>query len=406
MEAILKSGVFTASAVQPKTRKGGLMAVGLTEKIIVPVLPPAASDDTRRAFLFMIMCSGTSESTSLNAWKAYVAVYTVALFPGFQSKLSANVFTISQLTDAQVKAITDLYQEFKEALEAQDEAKTTDIVARMAPAAVIPGLPAINPSLEWSTANKQWALKVIIGHYSIVLFIMGKRVEGDDHSALSGARPDAIKRKAHIHQPIAFLDGDLRLSDESHVPINSAWAELSGFRAVVVTEFAQYAQSDTNFGQDLVYTTMHLLQWSGMNHAKITMNFLQAYDWVTEIPVLRTPLGIYKDSVNALIKVDPVLRPYVKLIYGDKSPIFPRKELEPLVACALEVAEEIGEDIKKFYRSNAYVAIVEAFMEERERRNRIREGRLTELEQRYGFETEELEEVGVGGEPVDIGLGE
>jgi hypothetical protein len=220
---------------------------------------------------------------------------------------------------------------------------------------------------------------------------MGKRIEGDDHSAITASRPDAVKKKAHLSQQMAFLDGALKLSDNSHIPINSAWAELSALRALTITEFSKYSQNDTDFVQDLIYTTMHLLKWSGMTHAKITMNLLLAYPWIDEIPVLRTALGVYVESVVALMKVDPVLRPYVKLISGDKSAVFPRKELEPLVACAVSVAEETGEEIKKFYRSNAFVGVVEAFTEERDRRDRIREGKLARQEGLYTIGDEDME---------------
>jgi len=139
------------------------------------------------------------------------------------------------------------------------------------------------------------------------------------------------------------------------------------------------------------------------------MEFIRSYPWIVEIPALRTPLSVYVESMGALSRTDPVQRPFIKVIYGDKSPIFPRKELEPLVACAVKVATNVSETIKGFYVSNAFTAIVEAFEDELERRERIRTGELLQKERALGVTAEEdyeEEEEAGDEEPVPIGLPE
>jgi hypothetical protein len=176
------------------------------------------------------------------------------------------------------------------------------------------------------------------------------------------------------------LEGELRLSDESHLAINNAWAEMSQLRALVFTEYAHYNASETDMAQDIVYTTMHLLKFSNMAHAKITFDFLRAYPWAVEVPALRTSIGIYLDSIKVASSMDQNLFPYVKLIYGDKSNVFPRKELEPLVACATTVNQATQTSLADFYRSNAFNPIVEAFIIEKERRENIRDLTLRKQE--------------------------
>lgn len=390
----MKSNVFSPTAALKGGKKGTLQSVALVDKIIVPHLPKGSTDETRRAFLFLIMCSGTSSRTSLNEWKVFIATYTVALFPGMLSKLPASIFTLTPLEETQVGIILTTYQGMVSALRGRDEVALSATIAQLGAGSPIPGFPTPDPALDWKTANGQWATKIVISHYSIVLFLVGKRIEGDDHSAITTARPDAVKKKAHLSGVMGFLDGPLRLSDTSHNLINNAWAELSSLRALVMSEFAKFGQSDTDFSQDMVYTTMHLLRWGAMTHAKITMDFVRAYPWVASVPQLRASLSVFIESVRALEKVDPLLRPYVKLIYGDKSSVFPRKELEPLVACAVDVATEVSETLTAFYVSNAYQPIVDAFNEERARRERIRDAELAAREQELHIleEEEEVEE--------------
>lgn len=391
MESLLATKVFTPTATLTRGKKGAPIGLSLVDKVVVAHLPKGVSEEARRAFLFLVMCAGTSLSSSLNEWKAYVAVYTLAVAPGLEARMPASSFTLVPLTPAQVIELTTIFESFKSALSDRNESAVTDIVSRGAAASYIPGLPKWNPSLDWKPAGRMWVPKVMFGHYSIVLFLIGKRVDGDDHTSIAINRPDAIKKKAHLSMPVPFLDGDLRLSDSSHVLINNAWAELATLRGLALTEFAQFAQSDTNFSQDLIYTTMHLLRWGGMQHARITIDFLRAFPWVASIPSLRTPLAVFVESIRALEKIDPTLRSYVKLIYGDKSAVFPRKELEPLVACAVSVAKEINPTLEDFYVSNAYASIVDAFTEERDRRDKIREGELVQKERGLGLEVEEGE---------------
>jgi len=244
----------------------------------------------------------------------------------------------------------------------------------------IPGLPPLNTDQDWMEGHGEWIPKVFACHYALVLFLAGKRLEGDDHTAMTVNRPKALRDKAHLGSSVGFLDGSLRLSDVSHLQINNAWAEMANLRSTCITEFASYSASDTDFIQDIVYTTMHLLQNSGMQHAKITYGFLKAYDWVVEVPALRNSLGTYIDSIKAASKYPQTIQPYLKLIYGDKIDIFPRKDLEPLVACAVAIGRETNENLGDFYSSNEYASIVEAFLEERERRNVIRTGKMKKEE--------------------------
>jgi len=249
--------------------------------------------------------------------------------------------------------------------------------------AVVAGLPEIPKDKDWMSVHGEWIPKVLACHYSLVLFLAGKRVDGSDHTSMTVKRPKALRDKAHLGASVGFLDGALRLSDTSHLLINNAWAEMSILRSTCITEFAAFSASDTDFIQDIVYTTMHLLQFSGMQHAKITHGFLKAYDWVVEVPSLRNSLGIFVGSVKAMAKYPGEIQPYLKVIYGDKVDVFPRKELEPLVACALAVGREIDENLKDFFSSGEYAAIVEAFMDERERRRTIREGKILREEQEF-----------------------
>lgn len=376
MSVVPKTSFFSPSAAALKGKKERPVSTAFVEKIQVPVLPRSSADATRVNIGVALMAAGTSLETSLVKWKSYIAAYACAVTPAIQGKLQTEFFNFTQLTDPQVQQLNEAVEQFRTTLEAGDESRLEASKALFLSGAKLPGLPAPNAKLAWEYLHGEMVPKMIVSHFSIVLFLAGKRIDGDDHTAITESRPLALRKKCHIDESCSVLDGELRLSNPSHLVINNAWAEVSSLRAACFTEYARFNQMDTDFTQDLIYTSLHLLKFSGMQHAKITYDFLRAYPWAAEVPSLKTSIAIYVDSIFAASKYDAALQPYLKLIYSDKVPIFPRKELEPLVACAIEVAEEVNPTIKDFYRSADYTAIVEAFMEERARRTAIREGRI------------------------------
>jgi len=352
----------------------------LVDKVLVYVLPSGSKDETYSLMLHLMMIIGTSESIVLTEWKTYVASYTLCLFPALRKKMNPSGYLFREVSPTDIARIKGHLGALEAALETENEVAIQDAGSKLVDQPVLPGLPISKGPKDWMSTYGESIPKVYACHYSLVLFLAGKRIDGDDHSAVSVNRPAALKKKAHLGDAISFLDGKMRLSDKAHNQINSAWAEMSSLKALCVQEFSLFAGADTDFIQDIVHTTMHLLRYSGMQHAKITHGFIKAYPWVTEIPALKTSLGLYADSAMAAAKYPAHLQPYLKLMYGDKTDVFPRKELEPLIACAVAVSSETNESLKDFYTSGEFGAIVEAFMAERDRRDNIREGEIRKEE--------------------------
>jgi hypothetical protein len=393
MADLQKTNVFSPKGHISLTRKQQVVPTAFSDRIAVPHLPDNTTVEVRNAFAYGMMMCGTSESKLSAEWKAYLPAYTVVVVPGLKGKMAATAFSFTQLSSAQVQDFADRFSRFQLALVGRDPSAISLAKVDLESSPCMPGLPLPKKGLEWEEGFGEWEPKIYLSHYSIVLFLAGKRIEGEDHSSVAVKRPDALKRKGHMTGTIAFLDGKLRISDSAHLLVNNAWAEMSSLRSVCFTEFAKYEQMETDITQDLIYTTMHLLKFSGMAHAKITYGFLKAYPWVHEVPSLKTSLGVYVESIRAAAKYPAAIQPYVKLIYGDKAEIFPRKELEPLVACAVASESEVNDSLMGFYTSGEFGPIVDAFLNERNVRAVFRLKKLGISEQEEEEEEEEFEEV-------------
>lgn len=366
MDAIKNSTVFNPTSGIGYGTGSVAMATSFSEPITYYTLPETMSQKSRARIVFYIAALGTSTDIGLKRWKSWLVTYVCAVTPAVGKMLNRKTFQAVQLSSTKVLEVDTIFDALEDQLDAEDAAGVERSSKALADLNIFADFPRMKGGLNLGAANGEWTFKVVACHYSIVLFLAGKRVAGDDHSQITVARPRALKSKAHISDPVDLLEGSFKLSDVSHVKINDAWSEMGALRGVVFTEYIKFESVDTDEFQNLIWTTLHLLRFSGMSHASIVYNFLQVCPWVHEIPTLRPALASYARSIVEASKVDPRLFPYIKLIYGDKSTFFQRKDLEPLIACAVSVLTETNPTLSAYFTRPEFAPIVEAFNSKRQ----------------------------------------
>lgn len=377
----------TSSAGIPKGKRAPLTR--FTKKAVITVMPESAKEEARDCFALYLMLCGTSQSTDIEEWKNYIATYTAFVTPSMASQFPKEIYNMVPMAELKVNTLGTAYTGYTSSVGASEDGASEKDKLAFLQGATIPGLPRPNTDLPWHEGYMEVVPKIVVSHYSIVLFLMSKRVEKGNHDPISAKRPLALRGKAHITDVCAFLDGTLRLSDESHLLINSAWAESAALRALSIREYATYQEMETDINQDLIFTSMHLMKFGNMSHAKITYNFLKAHEWADEVPALRGAIGVYRDSIQAASKHPEYLRPYLKLIYGDKLGIFPRNELEVLIDCAVAEQKANNPTLEDFFVSDRYSAVVEAFLSEKEKRTDLRTRTLDQQVKKVTYESDE-----------------
>lgn len=367
-----KTNVFAPTSGIKQGKQSTLVKSAISSAIPVPVLPDTMLTADRIRFLSAMTAIGTSESTAVSAWKTYILAYTAALFPSLVPLFNRSVYAPVQISPDHIKDVLAKFDNLESIEEGTDEDTETDQEREFNELTIIPGAPKTDADALTRHLICETHPKIIAAHYSLLLFMAGKRIDSGDHTPITKNRPDALIRKAHLDFEPVILTGSLRFSDASHNAINSAWQELAALRSICFRTFAEYEAEATDDIQDMIFTTMHLLKFSGMQHAKIIHDFLKAYPWAREVPALRTAIAKYDESIVAVAGYPVIVQPYVKIIYGDKATVFPRKEMEVVISCAVQAAQEVSPDIVNFYTSSAFTPIVDAFIEERARRANIR----------------------------------
>lgn len=372
MDALKGISSFSPTTGFKPTRKTALAPTAFSEKIPFYHLPDNTTEEGRLVFSRYLAYCGTDKSSSIPSWKTWVATWTCLITPVFATRLPAQNYRKIDVTAQHMTRLQSVMSNLQTALDSEQRTEVDAAALEVKRLIEFPLLPRIDQGVDLGLGNGEWVGKVALCYYALVIHLAGKRIEGTDHSQITDARPKALKGKAHITDTLDFLEGELRMSDHSHLAVNNAWAEMGQLRSVVFMEYSNYDSDETDLAKDIIWTTMHLLRYSSMAHALITYNFLQAYPWAVEVPALRTSISIYISSLQKSAEVDQRLFPFIKLIYGDKTGMFPRKDMEPLIACAAAVQEETSASLADFYRNAAFNPVVDAFMAEKERREAIR----------------------------------
>lgn len=356
----------------------------------------------RQAWQRYMLIAGTSTSELISEWKTYLLSYTFAQAPSLEAHLAKSGYAVVTVPEATLARLAEWFITARTHVENLPDQETAESVASSAAVrghllaiANFPGMPVPNIDIPLEHSSLQLNSKICVGHWSLVLFLMGKRIQGEDHTSIEVRRPKAVIEKASLPATVFSLNGEGKLSQKAHIGINSAWGELASLREIVIKEFAKIATHSNNIEEDILFTTIRLLQFNGLSYVAIILSFLTTYPWAASLPQLRPSVQKFMSSFEALKKYDSAIRPYVKLIHADRVNIFPRKELEALITVAVSAAQDqVGAGtLSDYYIDSAYGPVVEAFKKELEHRERVEKAKKTkELRDIEGDRSEEEDE--------------
>jgi hypothetical protein len=112
--------------------------------------------------------------------------------------------------------------------------------------------------------------------------------------------------------------------------------------------------------QDIVYTQIKMMAYKGITYVTFVVKFLNMYPEIQKIPALRPSILEYYRSMLSLMPLDPHLRPYYKAIQGDKTSIFSRDIMQPLIACSVAVLSITDKTLANFVISGDHSAVIAA----------------------------------------------
>jgi hypothetical protein len=199
---------------------------------------------------------------------------------------------------------------------------------------------------------------IVFCNVSVFLFLIGKQATAQNITAFHVNRPRALINKYNLSSE------DMKLWNGSHKPsievmkaINTMWTLNPMFRAPLATELAYWTRDTRpSTGHDIIATTYRLLRWQGMGHVAMIKDLLLAWPEAKEIPDLVPYIDIYMDSSRKILEFPDSLRPYSKIIAGDRLGIFRQQDIRPLTALAYRIVRENNPTLARYVHDDTHDA--------------------------------------------------
>lgn len=311
---------------------------GISRNITVYKLPDESSDKLRQEVMLALTLCGRSSDPSVSHWQTFALTYCVVGFPGLAAMIKGEVSRDYKVVDFPEQFLTDVItigQTFDNDINADDQTLIFP-----------PGLPLTTTQYS-GDLYEAYSLGGVYTYLALVVFLAGKRISPDNRDSIIKNRPTAQIKKYGLSVAEYYLTGPGRISDHGHGCINNAWVQSSAPRRIIVREFSRFAGTD-DYTQEVVYTMFRLLEYAGIQSAFFIHQLLLACPWIYEIPALKPGLDLYERSLEQMAREDPIIRPYVKVMYGDSTKLFHTKTMAGLIACAVIWVQQSSPSIAQY----------------------------------------------------------
>ncbi|KAK2879371.1 hypothetical protein FQN49_000938 [Arthroderma sp. PD_2] len=363
-----RPGMFGPRTFSIQRGARALEAILFNQKVLVYILPDNTGREDIIYWAIYLMFCGTCKTGLLENWKSWVASFACLITPSFAAHLTMDAYEKKYVPYDTITALRDAMSMILQALSRKNAEDVHSGLNMLQEHVRFDSLPTIEKGAGIEDTFGEWEGSIIVGYYAMILYLAGRRVEGPGRFAFTMQLPRELKRKMHIdYSAVSFYEGRARMSDQAHLFVNDAWADMGHLRSVVFTEYSKYDSIDTNKAQDIIWTAVSHFAYTDMEHVRLVHNFLTEFPWAPDVPCLRPAIEHFHLSVLAAEKMnDHVLR-FTMVIYRERADIFSRQELEPLIACA----DAVKQGQLKAYCGD-FKQYVAAFLEEKARHEAAR----------------------------------
>jgi hypothetical protein len=315
------------------------------------------NNDHRLACLAVLTQCGRSAEQRFEPWEAFILTFAILCFPGLEQLIRQESAALQ---------VEDLPEVFIEAVIEGGRTLMTPPPAGEEPTLFVniplpEHLPSYTAVLDVHLINAS-KIEGIYGYYSLLLFLAGKKITVDNISSVTDRRPSALLRKYGDNGISYILTGPGRIADHNFYYLNLAWTRLPAPRLAICKETATY-EGTVNRSQEVVFTTFALMRWSNVQYVPLIKTLMDAYPQVGRVSYLRPGIEEFKKSVVMLLTKPVHYQPYWKLLYGDATQIFSRKNMQTLIACAVAYNRRFQPTLANFVADPQSTHLVDDFVE-------------------------------------------
>lgn len=302
-------------------------AHGLVDKIRIYRWPHGVSNKTKLPALAVITTCGRSSDEDPLLWLSWVLSYIVLCFPEFEMEIhreGSREFIFEDLPHSFIAA-SDHFMTVGE-----KECSYSDAVTDACDGILFPdSFPSINIFLSMKLPACA-TIPAVYAYCGALLYMAGRGLTKSDAQAITEEMMD----KQRASEGKYTLTGNGRIGPGNYSLISLCWCRANIARRAIIREVASFS-SLKSLPQHVVYSVTKGITYSGIELALDIYNFLSAFPWASQISVVRSAFISYKESVREVSHQPEHLRLYYKIIMGDSTSIFDRRDILPLAACAV-----------------------------------------------------------------------
>jgi len=198
---------------------------------------------------------------------------------------------------------------------------------------------------EMSLLAKMDESRELAAYYAMIVYMAGRALNDKTDDAVRARRPMNLCDKFNGKVTWATVGGELTMSAGAYTMLARVWGMNPTVRMGLLVPLIGLEEGTAGITGNIIYTIFKMLKYAGMAHVDIINTFLSRYPYVIKMAELQGELRTLHNHTEALLAVDPHLRPYYKLLYSDGTKLFDSKLFRRLTILATEILSENDDNV-------------------------------------------------------------
>lgn len=364
--------IMAPSAARMTTATGDQ---GVTDKILVPILPEGTADMIQRMWALRLAAAYRSNREyDVRAAAGILIALFFILYPDTTKQTRDTEWVAYTLTAAEVANVQTVFANGKRL---PPMGKTSDgkddgvLLAALTTlnntAGISHTLPLGAVTTEYFETSQDWLM--FHGYLGLLLFTMHKDAKTGSGKALLESRPLALRKKYSKTEKQYVLWSEIgRPSATAYAACTAVWKIIPQTRLTLMSEFVMSSSGMISAEREALFTTVRLMRWTDMSHVVIIQEALNTFPYLAACPDLVGELQFFAAGMRQIYEMmpeytDPITRqrvkdvtsmPYIKALWGDRKSIAQRNTMPLLLAVSLKMLTDSRPTLRGYTGPTGY----------------------------------------------------
>lgn len=348
---------------------------GVTDKILVPILPEGTSDMIQRMWALRLAAAYRSNKEyDIRAAAGVLIALFFVLYPDTTKQTRDTEWVAYTLTAAEVVNIQTVFVSGKRLPPMGKTPDGADDGVLIAALTTLNNSTTISHTIPlgvvtagYFETSQDWLM--YHGYLGLLLFTMHKDAKTGSGKALLEARPFALRSKYSKTEKQYVLWSEIgRPSSAAYAACTAVWKIIPQTRLTLMSEFVMSSSGMISAEREALFTTVRLMRWTDMSHVVIIQEALNTFPYLAACPDLVGELQFFAAGMRQIYEMmpeytDPVTRqrvkdvtsmPYIKALWGDRKSIAQRNTMPLLLAVALKMLTESRPTLRGYTGPTGY----------------------------------------------------